>query len=194
MYKVSINPIIQSKTRHMLVSHTRTLNRDNMFRIALTLIMLSDWGCHAGNYEESDILVCNGVQFGEIPRFRRNISPPSSGSKCNPSKKPEQGDTFAYGHLLLVFAFLTLRHFPHYLIDYIYLNYKNELLFNFLAEYGSGRTLLQSFSQYLERKFVFRLSHYVFVIPKIFQTKCFLMTFLFLYNNMLCRKSFRKAR
>jgi hypothetical protein len=30
---------------------------------------------------------CNAVQFGKCPTFRRNISPPSSGSKSKPSKK-----------------------------------------------------------------------------------------------------------
>jgi hypothetical protein len=36
--------------------------------------------------QECGLLVLNPLQFGESPMFRRNISPPSSGSKSKPSK------------------------------------------------------------------------------------------------------------
>jgi hypothetical protein len=42
------------------------------------------------NYEEFYLLGYNAVYFvGSQPTFRRNMSPPSTGSKNKPSKKPE---------------------------------------------------------------------------------------------------------
>jgi hypothetical protein len=43
---------------------------------------------HGDNYEEHGLLGCNAVKFGENPTFRRNILPPTSGSKNDPSNKP----------------------------------------------------------------------------------------------------------
>jgi hypothetical protein len=46
-------------------------------------------GSHSGGYEEYYILGCNPMQPVESqPTFRRNISPPSSGSTNKLSKKP----------------------------------------------------------------------------------------------------------
>jgi hypothetical protein len=38
-----------------------------------------------------DVLGCN-VNFGENPTFRKNMSPPSSGSKRKPAKKLVEAD------------------------------------------------------------------------------------------------------
>jgi hypothetical protein len=46
-----------------------------------------DTNAHGGDYEESDILICNAVQFGETPTFRRNMPPPYSGPKDKSRKK-----------------------------------------------------------------------------------------------------------
>jgi hypothetical protein len=45
------------------------------------------WCYHSGDYEEYGLLGCNAM----CPTFRRNISPPSSGAKSKPSKKPARG-------------------------------------------------------------------------------------------------------
>jgi hypothetical protein len=47
------------------------------------------WGSHSGGYEEYYLLGYNAVSSVESQlTFRRKISPPSSGSKNKPSKKP----------------------------------------------------------------------------------------------------------
>jgi hypothetical protein len=47
------------------------------------------WGSHSGGYEEYRLLGYNAVWSKERqPTFRRNISPPSSGSKDKTCKKP----------------------------------------------------------------------------------------------------------
>jgi hypothetical protein len=47
------------------------------------------WGSRSGSYEEFCLLGYNAVQSVESQSvLRRNMSPPSSGSKNNPSKKP----------------------------------------------------------------------------------------------------------
>jgi hypothetical protein len=49
-------------------------------------------GSHGVDYEACGFLVSNAVYFVDSPAFLRNIrvSPPSSGSKRKPSKKPAQ--------------------------------------------------------------------------------------------------------
>jgi hypothetical protein len=42
------------------------------------------------SFEEYDFLGCNAVYFTECLTFRRNIVPPSSGSKSKRSKKPTE--------------------------------------------------------------------------------------------------------
>jgi hypothetical protein len=46
------------------------------------------WGSHSGDYEDCGLLRHTAVQFGRSPpTFRRQVSPPSSGSKSKPNKK-----------------------------------------------------------------------------------------------------------
>jgi hypothetical protein len=49
-------------------------------------------GSHCGDYEEHGLVGYNAVSFGEGLTFRRNISPPSSGSKSKLSKKPAEAN------------------------------------------------------------------------------------------------------
>jgi hypothetical protein len=45
---------------------------------------------YGGDYEEYSFLVCNAVYFGEIPTFRRNISPPSTGQRLSQATNEEK--------------------------------------------------------------------------------------------------------
>lgn len=56
------------------------------------------WGSHS-SYEESDLLENNTAQYAESqPKFRTNMSPPSSGVKNNPSKKRALGRQQAWSY------------------------------------------------------------------------------------------------
>jgi hypothetical protein len=46
------------------------------------------WDSRSGGYEEYCLLRFDAVLFDKSPTFQRNISPPFSGSKSKPSKKP----------------------------------------------------------------------------------------------------------
>jgi hypothetical protein len=54
---------------------------------------------------EYNILGCNVVYFGKRPTFRRNMSPPSSGSKSKPIKETSRSNWKAQ-----LLALLTLHH------------------------------------------------------------------------------------
>jgi hypothetical protein len=66
----------------------------------------SIWDSHNNGYEEWGLLSCNAMQFGDKLIFRRNISPPSSGSNSKQSLKQAE----AGGKLSLPPAYsLTLK-------------------------------------------------------------------------------------
>jgi hypothetical protein len=46
----------------------------------------SEAGSHNGHYEEYFLLVCTAVYFRKSPTFRKNLSPPFSGSNSKSSK------------------------------------------------------------------------------------------------------------
>jgi hypothetical protein len=50
------------------------------------------WDCHNSHYEQYCLLGCKSVYFGDSQTVWRNISPPSSGSKNEPSKKLAEAD------------------------------------------------------------------------------------------------------
>jgi hypothetical protein len=59
-----------------------------MMMMIIIIIIVKILGSHSGDYEEFYLLGYNDVSSVESQQtFRRNMSPPSSESKNNPSKK-----------------------------------------------------------------------------------------------------------
>jgi hypothetical protein len=85
------------------------------FMTRLVLMLRDTWIWSSGSGDCEGLLSFNAMYFGERPQLRRNIWPPSSGSRSKPRKKPAEAGNYMFSEtsrFLRSSAALQLRR-PH---------------------------------------------------------------------------------
>jgi hypothetical protein len=79
----------QTTRRHIPEDDTLYNHRcENLKSYVISTIFDFRFSPHRGVYEEYGLIRFDAVYFGESQTFRSNMSPPHSGTKSKPSKKP----------------------------------------------------------------------------------------------------------